>query len=1005
MNDTVRSVRRLLLLAGLLTAAAALGACAQKTDIGGGPRTGTTSVIPSAAYAGRAGAAEQKAKITALQDAVSRLRAETGSSGWQARQDDVTGDAAELSGGIFQAGAGVDALQAARTFLDRYGPAFGLADAAAELRLPPSLPVDAQGSATLRSDQVHQGIPVDGASILVAVDKMSANPEISLVRGRIFSRLEVATTPKITAADASAIVSRLAGATVAPTFTLVVYTATAKPTLAWVADVRTDPAAAPGATGQALPGAISGPSRVFVDAESGALLEVRPSTLNDVGAPLVLAAEQVATAGQAAPPGGTGLGNFNFEIPPGAQPIQATGTTFLGQQITVPALQLPDGSVVLVDTTQPGASAQTKRDLITVHDGSGIPITAQKTSPGTADLPGPLLRSPGAAVSDSDAISASWAARLVLDYYRTEHGRDSFDGEGAPLPSTVHVAQAGAGECGTNGAFLTAPGQSQMIYGVPCTDESGNALVRSWVALDVVGHEVTHGVTHTNARELGGSVQTGAVDEGTSDYFGIIIMNRTLGTRYTTRGALYCTDQPGESPFCTPQNDGQRGIRNVDTGATFDDYEFVIEEPFGLAGKLVDALHENSLIYTNALWKIRTRLAAMDGGDINTSARAKKFDRVVYRATTRYFTSSTDFLAAAEAVQRAAGELNDVTPQEREIIRKQFVDSKLCRGCNSPATTARPVSISGRIKAHPQVVNGGVVYADYAGRLSSQAVFTDLATDKAAALNAEGRLTLFVAAAGDNEADLAIDVRQDRAELSLRQIRTGQTTQLTTQPALVAPAVSADSVAWVEQVSQSAQKLAWQPVGGGQAVRLDLPGPAQHIAVDGTRVAFLLDDGRLGVWDASAGGQPKLLGALPRPRQRLPFLVQPGGIAISGNRVAALALNGSIEKWAVVVFAIDSGAGSIVSDHASPFGLAMKGDHLVWADSVGQQTSKVTTATGARVTDTDIELYSFATDTFYRLFPERGQQGYPSFDGDRVAWQDSVLGGNDIFTVRLPAGL
>ena len=270
-------------------------------------------------------------------------------------------------------------------------------------------------------------------------------------------------------------------------------------------------------------------------------------------------------------------------------------------------------------------------------------------------------------------------------------------------------------------------------------------------------------------------------------------------------------------------------------------------------------------------------------------------------------------------------------------------------------------------------------------------------------MSAQGKLTLFATAAGDYAADLVVDVRADKGSVNLRNLRTGAQEQLTADPGLAQPAVSADSVAWWDGSGGQAGSLAWRRTAGGNVATLPVPAPVQHVAVDGTRVAFLLVDGTLGLWDAETG-EAKSLATLPALKKQLPFPVPPGGLAMSNGRIAAIVFNGSISDWALVVFDLD-GNGAIVSDKASPFGVTMNGDMLIWAENVGLESGKVASSSGTEILDTDIEGYSFRTNTFYRIFPLRGQQGFPSFDGDRLARQDSALGGNDIFTVRLPPNL
>jgi bacillolysin len=124
-------------------------------------------------------------------------------------------------------------------------------------------------------------------------------------------------------------------------------------------------------------------------------------------------------------------------------------------------------------------------------------------------LPGPnLVRSEGqgpTGIPDED--NAYDYGGLTYDWYWTIHNRDSLDGAGMQIISTVRVCKAGSA-CPMPNAFWNG---SQMVYG------SGYAS-----AADVVGHEMTHGVTsHTS--KLYYYMQSGAVDEAFSDIWGEFI--------------------------------------------------------------------------------------------------------------------------------------------------------------------------------------------------------------------------------------------------------------------------------------------------------------------------------------------------------------------------------------------------------------------------------------------------------------------------------------------------
>jgi len=101
----------------------------------------------------------------------------------------------------------------------------------------------------------------------------------------------------------------------------------------------------------------------------------------------------------------------------------------------------------------------------------------------------------------------------VRDFYREVHNRNSIDGNGMDLISTVHYGRR------YNNAFWNG---SQMTYG----DGDGD-IFSSFVLLDVVGHELTHGVTETTSG-LEYYDQSGALNEHVSDVFGELIRQRSL---------------------------------------------------------------------------------------------------------------------------------------------------------------------------------------------------------------------------------------------------------------------------------------------------------------------------------------------------------------------------------------------------------------------------------------------------------------------------------------------
>jgi Zn-dependent metalloprotease len=106
---------------------------------------------------------------------------------------------------------------------------------------------------------------------------------------------------------------------------------------------------------------------------------------------------------------------------------------------------------------------------------------------------------------DDVAGDVHWGTGATYDYYFNEHGFDSYDGNGKLMVSYVHV--------GVNWFNARFTGD-WMEYG----DGSGTPLT----SLDVVGHEITHGVTR-NTAGLVYAYESGALNESFSDIFGTTI--------------------------------------------------------------------------------------------------------------------------------------------------------------------------------------------------------------------------------------------------------------------------------------------------------------------------------------------------------------------------------------------------------------------------------------------------------------------------------------------------
>jgi Zn-dependent metalloprotease len=138
------------------------------------------------------------------------------------------------------------------------------------------------------------------------------------------------------------------------------------------------------------------------------------------------------------------------------------------------------------------------------------------TADNTETLPGTLVRAEGQPASGDPAVDEAYdGLGATYAFYSDEYGRSSIDDEGLPLLATVHYGDR------YDNAFWNG---SQMVFG----DGDGEIFNRFTISLDVIGHELTHGVTEDEAGLIYLS-QSGALNESISDVFGSLVKQYARG--------------------------------------------------------------------------------------------------------------------------------------------------------------------------------------------------------------------------------------------------------------------------------------------------------------------------------------------------------------------------------------------------------------------------------------------------------------------------------------------
>ncbi len=202
------------------------------------------------------------------------------------------------------------------------------------------------------------------------------------------------------------------------------------------------------------------------------------------------------------------------EVPPLPYTTGTGLTRYYGQK-NIRIEKFDDGSARLVGQTENGGMLQTytynNASVLAWFFGFNVPL--YNISSSTTNFIEPYHKS---------AVSVQWAAEQAYEYYFKKLNRRSFDNNNSTIEMLVNV------DVGMNNAFWS---RNTLLFG----DGSDNNPL---VELDVVSHELTHGVTQFEA-SLQYYNESGALNESFSDIFAKAIEFDTFGDTATWQLAKY----------------------------------------------------------------------------------------------------------------------------------------------------------------------------------------------------------------------------------------------------------------------------------------------------------------------------------------------------------------------------------------------------------------------------------------------------------------------------------
>jgi Zn-dependent metalloprotease len=275
------------------------------------------------------------------------------------------------------------------------------------------------------------------------------------------------------------------------------------------------------------------------------------------------------------------------------------------------------------------------------------------TADNGSNLPGRKLRQEGdPPTGDLAADEAYDGAGATYDLYWDTYQRNSIDDLGLQLDSTVHYQQ------GYDNAFWDG---KQMVYGDGDEDlpESERIFNRFTIAIDVIGHELTHGVTQYEAN-LNYFLQPGALNESISDVFGSLVKQHSLGQTASEADWII-----GEG-LLTANVNGV-GIRSMKApGTAYDDPVLGKDPQPDHMNNYVNTLEDNGGVHINS--GIPNKAFYVVATEIGGSAW-EKAGLIWYTALASKLTSNSNFQDAADKTYEAAGELYGVGSLEQKAVQ------------------------------------------------------------------------------------------------------------------------------------------------------------------------------------------------------------------------------------------------------------------------------------------------------------------------------------------------
>jgi len=363
----------------------------------------------------------------------------------------------------------------------------------------------------------------------------------------------------------------------------------------------------------------------------------------------------------------------------------SNATDLFGKQITLQTYE-DGGRFYLLDASRTmfksiGTDTEEPTGVIWTFDG-------KNKSPAKDDFnPGLINGATNNGWISPAAASAHLNAGLAYNYFLSRHARNSINGAGGNVISLINIVEDDGEQM--DNAFWNG---EAMFYG-----NGKDAFTSLAKALDVAGHEISHGVVQSSAN-LDYENESGALNESFADIFGRLIDadDWLIGEDVVKKSVF---PSGALRSFIDPHNGGsQLGDPGYQPRTYAERYKGTEDN---------GGVHINSGIANWAFYQFTIRIN-------NDLVKAEK---VYYRALTRYLTRSSRFIDCRKAVIQSAADLFGANSPEVTAARAAYDFVGILDGASTPTQEDVETNPGGDFIVHADDDQTALYLSDEAGNL------------------------------------------------------------------------------------------------------------------------------------------------------------------------------------------------------------------------------------------------------------------------------------------------